>query len=180
MGIDKDLDKERANFIKHGVDFSFAASVFQSPPAVTLYDRYDGEHRWHTLAHIGGKVLLVGHAYPDPDRDDWVRVIGLREATPLRRGSTMRKGISIEGPVLTNAQQDQLSALEGRRPDTVDIPEAPEQNWTGARRFFKPRKEPISLRIDADLLDRLRRRSGQYQTEINRILRERMDAEPPV
>lgn len=88
----------------------------------------------------------------------------------------MRKEISTERPSLTKAQLDQLKALDGR-PDTTDIPEAPEQSWREARRFFKPRKEPVSLRIDADLLDWLRRRSEHYQTEINRILRERMDAE---
>jgi uncharacterized protein (DUF4415 family) len=93
--------------------------------------------------------------------------------------SAMKKETSTDRPALTEAQLDQLRALEGRRPDTTDIPEAPEQNWRDARRFFKPRKEPISLRIDADLLDWLRRRSGQYQTEINRILREKMDAERP-
>ena len=90
---------------------------------------------------------------------------------------SMKKATSTDGPVLTTSQLDQLAALEGRAPDTADIPEAPEQNWRDAGRFFKPRKEPISLRIDADLLDWLRRRSKQYQTEINRILREKMDAE---
>lgn len=90
----------------------------------------------------------------------------------------MKTETSTARPVLTQAQLDQLKALDGR-PDTTDIPEAPEQNWRDARRFFKPRKEPISLRIDADLLDWLRRRSEHYQTEINRILRERMDADHP-
>lgn len=90
----------------------------------------------------------------------------------------MRKETSTDRPALTKAQLDQLKTLDGR-PDTMDIPEAPEQNWRDARRFFKPRKEPISLRIDADLLDWLRRRSEHYQTEINRILRERMDADHP-
>ena len=91
----------------------------------------------------------------------------------------MKKETSTDPLALCQAQLDQLAALEGRQADTTDIPEAPERNWRDARRFFRPRKEPISLRIDADLLDWLRRRSGQYQTEINRILREKMDAEQP-
>ena len=45
------------------------------------------------------------------------------------------------------------------------------------RRFYKPRKEAISLRIDADVLDWLRHRSDRYQSEINRILREKMEAD---
>jgi uncharacterized protein (DUF4415 family) len=80
---------------------------------------------------------------------------------------------------LTEAQLAQLNALEGREPDTVDIPEAPTENWKTARRgpLFRPRKEAISLRVDMDVLDWLRRRGPGYQTEINRILREKMEAE---
>jgi uncharacterized DUF497 family protein len=51
-----------------------------------VYDRYEnGEHRWHTLAWVSGKLLLVVHTFPDPDDGEWVRVIGLREATPPER-----------------------------------------------------------------------------------------------
>lgn len=85
MRIDKDSDKEQRNLLKHGLDFTFAEHVFNNTLAVTIYDRYDGEDRWHTFAHVGGKVLLVVHTYPDQDNDTWVRVIGLREATPHER-----------------------------------------------------------------------------------------------
>ncbi len=88
----------------------------------------------------------------------------------------MRKGISTERPVLTDAQNAQLRTLDGN-PNVSDIPEASAENWRQARRFFKPRKEAISLRLDADVLDWLRRRSERYQSEINRILREKMEAE---
>jgi uncharacterized protein (DUF4415 family) len=93
------------------------------------------------------------------------------------KGNASSKGALIERPELTEAQLAQLQAAEGREPDTSDIPEAPAVNWRYARRFYKPRKEAISLRIDADVLDWLRHRNGRYQSEINRILRERMEAE---
>lgn len=76
---------------------------------------------------------------------------------------------------LTPTQLAQLEALDGR-PDTDDIPEAPAGNWERAH-LFRPRKEAISLRLDADILDWLRRGGGGYQTRINRILRERMEAD---
>ncbi len=38
-------------------------------------------------------------------------------------------------------------------------------------------KRAISIRLDADVLNWLRHRSERYQTEINRILRDRMDVE---
>lgn len=80
---------------------------------------------------------------------------------------------------LTEDQRAQLNALEGREPDTQDIPEAPAENWQHARRgaFWKARKEAISLRVDMDVLDWLRRKGPGYQTTINQILRERMQAE---
>lgn len=82
---------------------------------------------------------------------------------------------------LTDDQMAQLHALEGREPDTQDIPEAPAENWQHAQRgpgaMWKARKEPISLRVDMDVLDWLRRQGPGYQTTINRILRERMEAE---
>ena len=55
----------------------------------------------------------------------------------------------------------------------------PEANWATAvpGKFYKPRKEAISLRLDMDVLDWLRRKGPGYQTEINRILREKMQAE---
>jgi uncharacterized protein (DUF4415 family) len=83
-------------------------------------------------------------------------------------------------PRRTDDQMAQLRALEGRKPDTTDIPEAPAANWKHAQRggsFWKARKEAISLRVDMDVLDWLRRQGPGYQTTINRILRERMEAE---
>jgi len=84
--LDWDPAKERANRRKHGLDFSFAALILADPLALTVFDRVDqGEERWHTLGRVGGKVLLLVHAFPDPGDEAWVRVIGLREATARER-----------------------------------------------------------------------------------------------
>jgi uncharacterized protein (DUF4415 family) len=80
-------------------------------------------------------------------------------------------------PELTDEQKARLRALDDVEPDTVDLPEAPAENWKYARQFFKPRKEAVSIRLDADVLDWLRHRGDKYQTEINRILRSAMEAE---
>ncbi len=86
-----------------------------------------------------------------------------------KRESTKRRAL----PPLMKAQID---ALDGH-PDVTDVPEAPAANWAAARRFYRVRKEAISIRVDADVLDWLRTRHERYQVEINRILRERMEAE---
>jgi uncharacterized protein (DUF4415 family) len=89
----------------------------------------------------------------------------------------MRSDALTDEPALTAEQLADISAAQGAPPNTDDIPEAPAENWAYARRFFKPRKESISLRLDADVLDWLRRKHERYQPEINRILREKMETE---
>ena len=64
-------------------------------------------------------------------------------------------------------------------PGTSPRTEAPPTNWQHARRLYRPRKEAISLRLDADVLDWLRKQGDGYQTRINQILRERMEAGTP-
>ena len=87
----------------------------------------------------------------------------------------MKKAISR---ILTPQQQaeiDTLAALPDDQIKTGDIPE--QRDWKGARRgaLFRPVKQQITLRLDADLIDWFRRNlePGEgYQTEINRVLRE--------
>ena len=67
-------------------------------------------------------------------------------------GNDTRKGVSIKRRALPFHLQDQLRALDGN-PDTDSVPEAPAENWVAARRFYRVRKEPISIRIDADILN---------------------------
>jgi uncharacterized protein (DUF4415 family) len=72
-----------------------------------------------------------------------------------------------------------VQEIEARIGDADDRRPAPEANWATAvrGRFYTPRKEAISLRLDMGVLDWLRRTGPGYQTEINRILRDGMEAE---
>jgi len=80
---------------------------------------------------------------------------------------------------LTDAQLKQLAALTDDEPDTSDIPETSDAAWATAQRnpFFRPRKEPVSLRLDMDVMHWLKSKGPGYQTEINAILRRQMEAE---
>ena len=80
---------------------------------------------------------------------------------------------------LTEAQIAQLKALEGRAPDTADIPGAPDANWASAVRgkHHAAMQGTVAVRLDQDVMDWLRRKGAGYDDEINRILRERMAAE---
>ena len=73
------------------------------------------------------------------------------------------------------AEIEALTALPEERINAKDIPE--QRDWSGARRgaLFRPIKQQITLRLDADVIDWFRRhpeRGEGYQTSINRALRE--------
>ena len=80
---------------------------------------------------------------------------------------------------LTDAQVAQLKALEGRSPDTGDAPPAPEANWAASVRgkHHAAMQDAVSVRLDPDVVGWLSRKGPEYQTGINRILREKMEAE---
>ncbi|ETX05466.1 BrnA antitoxin family protein [Candidatus Entotheonella palauensis] len=87
----------------------------------------------------------------------------------------MKKGISDQ---MTPAQQveiEALAALPDDRIETTDMPEV--RDWSGAQRglFFRPVKQQITLRIDADVIAWFKSHTPNghgYQTSMNRALRE--------
>ena len=75
--------------------------------------------------------------------------------------------------------QQQLLALDELADEDIDLSDIPETvDWTGAVRgkFYRPVKQQITLRIDADLIAWFKgagRPKGRgYQTNINQALRE--------
>jgi|HubBroStandDraft_4_1064222.scaffolds.fasta_scaffold49190_2 uncharacterized protein (DUF4415 family) len=90
-----------------------------------------------------------------------------------------RTGARRAGKDLTAKQKKELSAL-GAIPDdqldTSDIPELPPSAWKDAvrGRFYRPVKQAVSLRLDADVVAWLKKPGKGYQTRANRILRQRM------
>jgi uncharacterized protein (DUF4415 family) len=79
---------------------------------------------------------------------------------------------------LTAAQKTQLKALAALPDARINTAALPEQkDWTSARRgvFFRPIKQQLTLRLDADLIHwfKIHAPIGEgYQTRINSALRE--------
>lgn len=78
---------------------------------------------------------------------------------------------------------ERMKALAARtdEPDTSDIREASAEEWAHAQtgRFYRPKKEAITIRVDADVLDWFRRSSpggSGYQTAINAALRKHISS----
>jgi uncharacterized protein (DUF4415 family) len=67
-----------------------------------------------------------------------------------------------------------LAVLSAEDIDTSDIPEL--RDWSGAvvGKFYRPIKEPVTIRLDADVLAWLKSQGRGYQTRINYLLRRAM------
>jgi uncharacterized protein (DUF4415 family) len=79
---------------------------------------------------------------------------------------------------LTDEQRQQLKKLAARPDSEIDfsdippIKELPSDAVIG--KFYRPVKQSVTIRIDADVLAWLKSEGEGYQTRINEHLRERM------
>ena len=71
---------------------------------------------------------------------------------------------------------EKLAAQPDYTIDTGDIPELSDEQWSGAvrGRFYRPVKQQITARVDADILAWLKANGKGYQTRLNTILRRAM------
>ena len=94
------------------------------------------------------------------------------------KSKTVTVGVT-PGQPLTARQKREIQAL-AKRPeraiDTSDIPELPPGAWKNAVRgkWYRPVKQPVSIRLDADVLAWLKSQGSGYQTRVNTLLREKM------
>jgi uncharacterized protein (DUF4415 family) len=82
-------------------------------------------------------------------------------------------------PPLTVKQRANLKALAARPDSEIDTRDAPEmtaEQWKNATRglLYRPVKQQITARVDADVLDWLKAQGKGYQSRINAILRREM------
>ncbi|MFV0264965.1 MAG: BrnA antitoxin family protein [Kluyvera sp.] len=80
---------------------------------------------------------------------------------------------------LSPQHEAELKALANKSDDRIDysdIPATEDDQWSEATRgkFFRPLKTQASVRIDADVMEWLKRPGKGYQTRLNAILREAM------
>ena len=81
MNFEWDDEKEKANRMKHGVDFRTAAMVFADPYRKEKYDAKHSvtEERYITIGKIGDTVAILTVVYTE--RGDAIRIISARLAT---------------------------------------------------------------------------------------------------
>jgi uncharacterized protein (DUF4415 family) len=80
---------------------------------------------------------------------------------------------------LTPALRAQLQGLRNRRDQDIDysdIPVTTAADWKHATRgaLYRPLKQQVTVRVDADVLAWLREQGSGYQSRMNGILRDAM------
>ena len=84
---------------------------------------------------------------------------------------------------LTDGQRKELQRLAKLAEARIDFSDAPEGKArlsdVQVGRFYRPIKQLVSLRVDAEVLAWFRGRGKKYQTYMNEVLRREMQANPP-
>ena len=78
---------------------------------------------------------------------------------------------------LTKAQRKEIAVIAAKRDADIDLSDMPEVvDWRGAEvgKFYRPAKRPVTMRLDADVIDWLKSYGPGYQTKANLLLRHAM------
>ncbi len=75
-----------------------------------------------------------------------------------------------------NKQLKAIAALRDDQIDTSDIPELTKEQLRRAVRgqMYRPIKKPVTMRLDMDVIEWLKREGPGYQTKANSLLRREM------
>lgn len=87
--------------------------------------------------------------------------------------------VRVKGvPKLTEEQLENLKRLAEGPDDEIDYSDIPEiTDFSGFEvgKFYRPVKEAVTVRLDADVVHWLKRDGKGYQTRLNAILRREME-----
>ena len=78
---------------------------------------------------------------------------------------------------LTREQQREIAVIAGKQDEEIDLSEMPEViDWSGAEvgKFYRPPKTPVTMRLDADVVEWLKSYGPGYQTKAHLLLRHAM------
>jgi uncharacterized protein (DUF4415 family) len=78
---------------------------------------------------------------------------------------------------LTKEQKRDIRAISAKRDEDIDFSDAPPVlDWSGAAmaKFYRPKKKPVTMRLDSDVIAWLKAGGRGYQTKANWLLRQAM------
>jgi uncharacterized protein (DUF4415 family) len=83
---------------------------------------------------------------------------------------------------LSDKERRELQKLARKADSQIDFSDAPESEARPPEihigRFYRPIKQLVSIRVDADVLAWYRGRGKRYQTYMNQVLRREMQTHP--
>jgi uncharacterized protein (DUF4415 family) len=80
---------------------------------------------------------------------------------------------------LTKEQKREIAGIAARKDEEIDLSEMPEViDWSKAEmgKFYRPPKMPVTMRLDADVVEWLKSYGPGYQTKANMLLRHAMSS----
>src|SRR6201984_3052827 len=75
---------------------------------------------------------------------------------------------------LTREQKRDIRVIAAKRDEDIDFSDAPPLlDWSGAEigKFYRPKKKPVTMRLDSDIIAWLKADGRGYQTKANWLLR---------
>lgn len=86
MRFEWDEAKSKSNLRKHRVSFETAMLAFKDPSSLTEQDQeIGGEVRWRTIGMVDGQLILFVAHTVEEQKEEIVRIISARKATPTER-----------------------------------------------------------------------------------------------
>jgi uncharacterized protein (DUF4415 family) len=82
---------------------------------------------------------------------------------------------------LTREQRSEIDVIAAKRDEEIDLSEMPEViDWSEAEvgKFYRPPKKPVTMRLDADVVEWPKSDGPGYQTKANMLLRHAMRRVP--
>jgi uncharacterized protein (DUF4415 family) len=100
-----------------------------------------------------------------------------KKSVPSRQERRVPASVLFTTPI-SDKQRRELKRLADRPDLQIDFSDAPERQPKSSDvrvgRFYRPIKQLVSLRVDADVLHWFRGRGKKYQTYMNQVLRREM------
>jgi uncharacterized DUF497 family protein/uncharacterized protein (DUF4415 family) len=174
MLFEWDESKRRSNLAKHHIDFQDALRIFDGP-VFEKATRSRGEDRILAIGLLGDIEVVVAYAIRGKRR----RIISARRAHRMlnrtRKGKTTQTTSRTRSKGATDFKR--LRALRDSEIDFSDIPKLGKSFWATAKLTLPEPKDRLTIRVDHDVVQWLKRHGKGYQTRINAILRSYMEAQ---
>ena len=168
MLFEWDESKRQANLAKHLVDFQDATQIFDGPVFEKARRRH-GEDRVLAIGLMEDVEIVVVYVMRGKRR----RIISARRA---HRDERKDYANHLRNTAKGATDFKRLRAMRDADIDFSDIPKLGKSFWKTARLTMPEPKDRLTIRVDHDVVQWLKKNGRGYQTRINAILRSYMEA----